>query len=860
MFRWLLRLYPASFRNEYGREMQTVFARQRRDMRTPIGLAALWIRVIVDVCRSAAAIHWDILIQDLRYTVRAFARTPGFVLTAVSVVALGIGATTAAFSVTDFVLLRPLPFPDSDRLVRVWEQRPGYARMELSPANYRDWKNMAASYDAFAAYRGLSVNFVGASQPLRLQGAALTADVFDALAVRPLFGRPFSADDDHDGSPRTVLLSHGLWQQEFGGDPSVLGRTVRLDDQPYTVIGVMPREFTFPTRQAQLWTATRFAPSEFVGRNNNYLNVIARLRRGVSLDAARSEMSVLTARLKEQYPKDNDYTSANVIALRDELSQQTRVMLIALLGAAACVLLIACANLANLMLARAIARRRELAVRVALGAGRERLLRQLLTESLLLTSVGGVLGVALATVALPMLSRLVPAVLPIGETPAIDVRVLAFASSTTLLTGLVFGIMPLLQRRRGGTGDGLRDGSRGGIGRREGLRGALVAAQVTASVVLLVLCGLLLRALWTIQAIDPGFTVEQALTVRTSLPMPKYEVASVRTTFYTRVLSELRTVPGVSAAAYISFLPLSDMRGGIFPVAIDTKIDDRRENYVAFLRYVTPGFFRALNIPLQRGRDVSDSDRIDVNLVAVVIASFAARFFPGQDPIGRRFDFANATREIVGVVADVKMRGLTRVSEPQVYLPYLQQPDRTREWFAPKDLIIRTSADPLSLVPQVRAIVSRADADIPLSEVQTLEDLVTGDTASRGLQLRVLEAFAAVALVLSAIGIHGLLAFAVSARRAEIGVRMALGAQRRDVIAMIAKRSMMLAVIGIVAGVVLAYLAGRTIDALLAGVSPADGLTYVVAIVVAFVTTLAGSVQPALRAARVDPVSVIRLE
>jgi len=860
MYRWLLRLYPASFRNEYGREMATVFARERRDTRTALGMAALWLRVIADTCVNAAGIHWDILTQDLRYTLRTLRRTPAFALTAVTVVALGIGATTAAFSLADFVLIRPLPFPEADRLVWVSEQRPGFPRMELAPANYRDLKQMATSFEALGAYRGLSVNLVGARQPLRLQGAAMTADVLAALAVRPMMGRPFTAADDADGAPATALVSYALWQQEFGGDASIVGRPVRLDGEVYTVIGVMPRDFNFPSRAAQLWTAMRFVPADFVDRNNNYLQGIARLRRDVSVDAARTEMSMLAGRLQQQYPKENEQTGASVIRLRDGVSQQSRTLLVALFGAAVCVLLIACANLTNLLLARAIARRREMAVRIALGAGRERVLRQLLTESLVVTATGGVLGLALAAATLPILSRLVPTALPIAEIPSMDVRVVAFTMTLTMMTGVAFGIVPLLQHHRDRASEGLREGARSGGSGREGMRGALVVAEITASVVLLVMCGLLLRALWTIQAIDPGFRLERTLTARTSLPMPKYETSGARTGFYDGVLSEIRALPGVSSAAYISFLPLGDMRGGIFPVGISGRVEGHREENLAFLRYVTPGFFQTLGIPILQGRDVRDADHLDRQPVAIVSASFVTQFLPGQQALGRRFNFAAANREIVGVVADVKMRGLTRVSEPQVYIPHRQLPDRTYEWFAPKDLAVRATGDPLALVSAVRAIVQRADAEVPLSDIQTLEQLVDGDLASRVTQLRVLGAFAGVALVLGGIGIHGLLAFAVSARVREIGIRMALGARRADVVAMIAKRSLSLSAVGVGAGTVLAYISGRWLQSLLVGGSPADGMTFAVAAALAAATAIAGSLRPALRAARVDPVTVIRLE
>jgi predicted permease len=442
----------------------------------------------------------------------------------------------------------------------------------------------------------------------------------------------------------------------------------------------------------------------------------------------------------------------------------------------------------------------------------------------------------------------------------VDVRIVGFAMVLTMVTGIAFGIVPLLQHHRDRAGEGLREGARSGGSRREGLRGALVVAEIAASVVLLVSCGLLLRALWTLQAIEPGFRLERTLTVRTSLPMPKYEANGARTGFYDAVLSGVRALPGVSSAAYTSFLPLGDMRGGLFPVGISGRVESRREDNVAFLRYVTPSFFQTLGIPILHGRDVREADHLDGPPVAIVSASFAAQFLPDQKALGRRFNFAGANREIVGVVADVKMRWLTSASQPQVYLPHRQLPDRTYEWFAPKDLAVRATGDPLALVSAVRAIVQRADAEVPLSDIQTLEQLVDGDLASRVTQVRVLGAFAGAALVLGGIGIHGLLAFAVSARVREIGIRMALGARRADIVAMIAKRSLFLSLAGVGAGTVLAYISGRWLQSLLVGVSPADGMTFAIAAALAAAAAIAGSLKPALRAARIDPVAVIRLD
>lgn len=618
MVRWLLRLYPASFRHAHGRELEALIARERRDVRTPWRIVPFWLRIVFDACVSAAAAHCDILKHDVRDAWRAYRRAPGFAVTVLVLVALGIGATTAAFSLADVVLLRPLPFPDADRLVKVWERRPGFSQMELSPANYRDWKGMATSFETFSAYRGLSATLIRSGRPSRIDGTVVTADLLRTLGATPRLGRAFTEADDREGAPATVLLSHGLWEREFGADPSVVGTTIRLNDEIHTIVGVMPRDFHFPRRSTQLWVPMRLAAEALVDRNDNYLDVVARVRSDVPIEQARTEMSWLAERLKQAYPTENEHTGANVTALRDEAGQQARLMLLALAGASACVLLLACSNLANLLVARAIARRREMALRLALGAGRERLVRQVLTETLLLTGLGGVVGVTLAAGALPALSRLVPSALPITDVPAIDARVLGFAVLATLVTGLSVSLVPLLRHARDRVGEGLREGARAIGAGSERARGALVVTQLAASVVLLVMCGLLLRALWTIRVVDPGFTTTGVLTARTSLPMPKYENTESRTRFYARVLSDVRAVPGVTHAAYISFLPLGDMRGGIFPVGVGAVVEDRRDNNVALLRYATPGYFEAMRIPLREGRDLAQTDTSETQPVAVV--------------------------------------------------------------------------------------------------------------------------------------------------------------------------------------------------------------------------------------------------
>jgi putative ABC transport system permease protein len=866
LYRLLLHLYPASFRHEYGEEMSAVFARRARDASNPVARAALWIETIGEVLASATLVHWDIFTQDLRYVARTLGRAPGFAATAVLVVAIGIGATTAAFSVTDFVLLRPLPFAGPNRLVKVWEKPTGYSRMELSPANYRDWKNAATSFDAWSAYSVTSVNVIGAGEPQRVDAAAVTADLFSTLGVQPLIGRRFTADDDREGATSTVILSYRLWQTTFGGSPGIIGQHVVLGSESSEIIGVMPRTFRFPTADVTLWTTLRLGGTAFQDRTSNFLESVARLRHGVSVDAARAELSVLAAQSRQQYVKENAGIDASVYLLADEVSVQSKLLLVALSGAAACVLLIACANLANLLLARALGRRREIAVRTALGAGRERLVRQLMTESLVLALAGGALGVALATVTVPLLARPVPPTLPIAATPAVDLRVLAFAAILSVATGIAFGLAPIVGAGRHRHLERLREGGRAGGGPRERLRAVLVIAEITASVALLVSAGLLMRSLRTIQRIDPGFRTDGVLTLRTALPLPQYAPTAARNAFYARVLGDVRALPGVAAAAYVSVAPLVS-RGGMWPVSIDGRPVAPVANEVAVLRYVTPGFFATLGISINRGRDISDADVLERPFVAVVSESFAQRYFPAIDPIGRHFTYAFAEREIVGVAADIRARGLERTSEPQVYMSSRQVPDGWITFWAPRDLVVRvaasSAADPqylTSLVPAIRAIVHKADPQQPVSDVRTLADIVDRETASRSVQVRVLGAFAAIAFVLAAVGIHGLLSFAVSQRAQEIGVRVALGAQRRDILGMVVTRSVWLAIAGVVPGIALAYAAGRAMQALLVGVTPADAPTFLTVGALAVVMTIAGTLMPTLRALRVDPMTAIRTE
>jgi predicted permease len=746
--------------------------------------------------------------------------------------------------------------------VKIWENVPGYVRMEASAPNFRDWRRMSTSFTTMGAYTGFATNLVGGTEPRRLEGATVGADVIRLLGVSPHIGRIFTDDDDRPGAPATVILSYALWRSDFGGRTDVLTTRIRLDEGDYQVVGVMPPAFMFPTRETQFWTPIQLDPSD-TDRDNNSLHVLARLNPGVSLETAQAEMNAVTEQLEREYPKENLKTRATVHLLRDQVSAQNRLMLVALTGASLCVLLIACTNLASLLLARVLKRRRELAMRTALGAGRERLVRQLLTESLVLSTFGGLLGIAVAVVAVPLLARLVPPTLPVAEATAIDPRVLAFAAIVTLATGFGFGVVPAIRVASDRDLSGLREGSRGGAGgRTERLRALLVSAEVAASVVLLIAAGLLIRALWRVQSVDPGFRTAQVVAVQTPVPIEKYAATGRRVDLYSRILTDVRGLPGVTSAAYISFLPMT-MRGGIWPVEVEgpsTIPDELRGQRAASLRYVTPGFFATLQVPMRKGRDISESDTQNAPGVAVVSESFAKRYWPGQDPIGKRFAFVFQPRTVVGIVGDIRVRGLERESEPQVYLSYQQVPDRMYRFYVPKELVARSSAPPTTLLPAIRAIVRQADPDLPIAAARTLQDIVDADTASRRTQLRVLTAFAALSLLLAGIGLHGLLSFAVSQRVPEISLRMALGARGGDVLALILRQAVLLAASGAIVGMGLAYAAGRWMEGLLFGVQPGDLVTFSTAAAVALLMTVSGSLIPAMRAVRVDPATVLRSE
>jgi predicted permease len=869
IYRALLHFYPRSFRAEYGDEMLKDFAREWNGAHGA-GRAGLLLATIVDLIFNASKVHVDILLQDLGYAFRSLRRTPGFSITAILVAAIGIGATTATFSLADHVLIRALPFPEPDEIVKIWEEQTakGYPRMEPSPPNFQDWRRQQRVFEYLEAYFQSGASMTGRGEARRVPGAMVTPGLLPMLGRQAALGRIFTEADAAAGDQRPIVISDRLWRSVFGASPDVLRQTITLDDGTFVVVGVMPPDFFFPTRATDMWRILEFGPNNgWDDRGNHMLEVLARLKDGVSLDLAQSEMKSIAADLARAYPKFLEDTSITMAPFRDQVAWQSRLLLLGLVSASICVLLIACTNLANLLMSRALARRPEFAIRAAVGASVDRLVRQMLTDSLLLAACGGLLGILLGVAVLPLLVRLVPTTLPIAELPALDLRMLAGTLFVTTVTGLAFGLLPALRVCRKADGSSLKDGARGGTSREtERVRSALVVAEIVASVVLIVGVGLMTQALVAVQNVDPGFAKENVLTLRTDLPPEKYGPLETRLAFYSRVLDAVHALPGVQSASYISFLPMT-MRGGIWEVLSTTPDNnspggfvplDPKQSYSASIRYVTPRFFETMGTPILKGRDVSLADTLDTPFAAVVSESFVRRHYGDQDPLGRSFAIGQDVRTIVGVVGDIKVRGLERQSEPQVYMPVTQM--RRLYFYSPKDLVIRASVPVATLIPSVRAIIASADPEMPIMALQTLEQVVAAETAPRVIQVRVLGGFAAIAFLLAAIGIHGLLSFTVSARAREIGVRIALGASAGDIMRMVMGRSAALCAAGVLIGAIVAYGAGRWMQALLFGINPADVSTFAAAIGLTALMTLAGTILPALRAIRVDPMTATRTD
>jgi predicted permease len=851
-YRWLLRLYPAAFRVEYEAELVRSFEEANR-ARGPLGQS---IAAIGDVVPNALAVHGEMLRQDLGYALRTMGRSKGFVATVVLITALGVGANTATFSIADFVLVRPLPFPDPKSIVMLCEgpkDGSGWGCMnQLSPANFRDVTANTLQTRGWGFFTGASANLLGYGEPLRAPAAAVNPQVFPTLGVKPYLGRYIDSPAEN-----VVVISYGLWQSRFAADSSIIGKTIRLDDVGRTVIGVMPPGFYFPDRNPQLWLPLLLQPPDYEDRNNSFINAIGRLSPGADLREARAEFTVRFDRLSKDFPATNAETGFSLFKQRDQMLPRNRLIILALCGASLSLLLLTAANLANLLLVRAAARERELAVRAALGAGKERLVRQLLTEGLLLALFGGAAGLLVASLAVPLLAYLVPSSLPIDAQPGLDVRALSIAIGFTALVAIGFALIPATAITRRGGFTALRDGGRGGSAGRQPVRAALVSVEVALSVVLLVSSGFFLRALLKVQAVDTGFSADGVVSMRTTLPGARANDTIARVQFYDQVLAGLKGVPGVEAAAFTSGLPMV-LTGGITGIELtgQERPTDRRDNG-ASIRLVTADFFRTLRLPVIRGRVFEETDRLGRTPVAVISESFAERFWPNQDAVGKSFRTRwDRDYVVIGIVGDIKVRGPERSAEPQLYVAAAQA-GPIGGLYIPRDLVVRGDRG-LALVPAIREAIRRVDPNQPVSEVALLRDVVDRMTADRRAQVRVLSALAVVALILTAIGIHGLLAFMVAQRSREIGVRLALGAEPGRVARMIVGEAGRLALIGAIPGIFAAYAAARATQALLFGIPPGDPGTLVGGVLIVTGVTFVGSIAPALRAVRVSPLEAIR--
>lgn len=795
------------------------------------------------------------LLADLRYGLRLLLRSPGFTLVAILTLALGIGANTAIFSVVDAVLIRPLPYSDADRLVMVWEDASfvSFPRNTPAPANYVDWKNRNRSFSDMAAMRFRQATLTDESSPELAVGSGVTWSFFSLLGVQPQMGRAFTADEDKPDT-RVVILSHGLWQRRYGGDPKLVGRAIRMNGEETTVIGVMPSYFRFPDKTTEYWVPAGFSPAEWANRGSHYLRVIARLKPGVTPEQAQSEMTGIALQLQKEHPLENRQIGAVVVPLREQVVGDTRVALIVLLAAAAAVLLIGCANLANLLLAKSSARTREIAVRTALGAGQGRLITQLLTESLLLSLLGGALGLAISRVSLNLLALFIPSQMTTHIQLTLNPRLLLFTVLISVLTGVVFGIAPAWRTAKLSLSEALKAGSKGDLGAQgQGFRNMLVTSEVALAVVLVVGAGLLIETLAHLRSIDTGFNSDRLLTMRLGFGGPKYREAKDRTAFQEATLEKVKALPGVELAAYCSNPPFTSI-GNTNGFEIEG-----RPNFVdsdAHYRAGTADYLQSIGARLKEGRLLDRRDTQTSTPVVVINETLARRYFANESPVGKRMRYGSrgAWMTVVGVVEDVRERGLELAIKPATYVPASQQGGGAQY------LLVRTKNDPLSIVSAVRDVIWSVDREQPITGVRTMEQMINLQLEGRQNQTTLLMIFAGLALSLAAIGIYGVLAYAVSQRTREIGLRMALGASHGDVVSMVLRKGLATSLAGVAIGVVASLALSRAMKAMLFGVSETDWRAYAAASVVLAVVTLAACYIPARRASLVDPMVALRDE
>ena len=884
VYGWLLVAFPSEVRERHGAEMMRAF-RDARHQRTgrPLALARLWSRAVWDALWHGALDRWTAhaevtdrsgrwsveqkswlagLGSDLRIGARRLRKAPGFTLVASLTLALGIGANSAIFSVVDGVLLKPLPFPEPTHLVGLFQVWDGKADV-FSPPNFLDVQKRTQTLEAAAAYQAHRFVLTQAGEPAGLIGAEVSDGFFETLQVPPLAGRTFTTEEHQHGKAGVLVLGHALWQQRFAGDSRVVGRTITIDSLPYQVVGVMPAGFEWPL-QAQFWVPSEYDESyTSTNRGAWFLDAIGRLKAGVRVEQAKAEFDGLARQLETEYPKYNAKVGMTVRPLLDALVGDSRKALLVILGAVGFVLLIACVNVANLVLARASAREDELAIRVALGAGRGRLIRQIVVESLLLASVGGVAGLALAVAGTRALVALRPAGIPRLDAIGVDGAVFAFTVAATLVTGLFFGLVPAWQIvRRGSLTERLHERGRSGLAskRSQRLRNALVVAETALAVVLLFGAVLLIRSFALLSRVDPGFVVGQAITFGLGLPDIQYDTDEKRAMFYDRLLERLRAMPGVTGVGAVLVVPPTPPTFNL-TFAVTGRPDAAPGDEPALeIRVADAGYFRTMGIALERGRMFSAEDRPDSTTVALLTESAVKKFFPGEDPIGKHIQLGwrrNKTRvgaDVIGVVADVKSFGLDQISPPQIYLPLSQIPMDTMAF------VVRTTTAETTLVAPARAAVGAIDPNVPLNRVETLAEHVRKSIATPRFYMLLLAVFASVALALAAVGIFGVLSYLVTQRTREIGIRVALGAGRGSVVGLIIRQAVLLAVVGIGIGVAGAIGLSRLLQTMLFELSPTDPVSFILVAAGLLLVAIVAAWWPARRAVAVDPLTALRAE
>jgi len=805
------------------------------------------------------------LLQDLRYGLRMLLEHPGFTIVAALTLALGIGANTAMFSVVDAVLLQPLPYPQADRLAMIWENvnLPAYKNSHnpSAPGNFHDWRTQNTSFTDMAAIGGRSWNLTGSGEPARVDGEAVSAALFPLLQVDAALGRVFTADEDRQGGARVVLLSQGLWNDRFGADAGIIGKTIRLSEEPYTVVGVMPRGFYFPDPDDKLWVPIALTPQQLANHDGHSLQTLARLKPDVTLAQAQANLDGIAKRLTEQYPQSNTGVGVTVASLSEHTVAGVRTALLVILGVVGFLLLMVCANTGNLLLARSSARGREFAVRAALGASRGRLVRQLLTESTLLAVIGGVLGLAFAFWGISALRGLAPTDLPRIDAIGLNASVAAFNFGVAVIAGLICGVVPALQSNRRDLHETLKGDAHGSAERsRVRARNLLIVAETAIGVIVLVGAGLLLRSFLELGRVPLGFQPDGILTFRATLPASHYDTTAKRTAFYRQVTEKLRALPGVQSVAGVSILPLSmasrstgiSIEGEPPPAPGQVRLVD--------FRTVSPGYFSTMGIPLLRGRDVSWNDTADSPPVIVISQTMARMFWPNQDAIGKRIKGVpgNAPAPwvtVVGIVGNIQHVDLVNPPRPSMYLAPSQDQrsgDTLREWAA------RTSSDPTAVANAVRDAVWAVDPALPITRVQTMQRLRSAVTAKEQFNLLLVGLFALLALILSAVGLYGVTAYAVIQRTRELGIRLALGAQPGDVLRIVVGQGARLVAIGLAIGTLASLALTRLMATLLFGVSSRDPATFAGVGVLLAVVSLVACYIPARRAMRVDPVVALR--